>query len=306
MVLHNRGLKVISVIVAVVTWYAIREATSFESLLQGVHMEILMDEGWAIMDRSASEVDVLFRGSQGDIRLLDRDQTRVVVDVRGRSKSGTSKIEIHMADVKAPGGARPVYVEPREVTLTLDREVDKNVPVKAEITGEIAEGYAVERVATDPAAVVLHGPEKRLAAIDFVATEPIDLAGRLRSFEVSRSIQDPGGTWSARMDPERVKVLVQIAENSAQTNLTDVKIGALVPPNRGVTVAVNPPRVGVQLRGRADAIGNLDRDAVRAYVDCEELEPGQHLELPVRLTIPAGVEVVAVEPPVVEAELIVR
>jgi YbbR domain-containing protein len=302
-VLHNRGLKLAAVALAVITWYAVREATSFESRLQDVRMEILLDEGWAVMDRSVSEVDVLFRGSQGDIRLLDRTQVRVTVDLRGRSKPGTSKIAVHTADVVAPGGARAVYVDPGEVTLTLDREADRLVPVKADIVGELPAGSVVESVSTEPAAVVVHGPERRLEAIDVVSTETIDLAGRLRSFEVSRPIRNPGGTWSARVDPDRVKVRVTIEEHTTQTNLAAVRVAALVPQNRAAAVAIVPPEVSVQLRGPADVIEAMDRASVRAYVDCEALEPGQRLDLPVRLATPPGVEAVAVEPPSVEAEM---
>ena len=81
--LHNKGLKAAALVLAFVTWYAIRSVINFETVVSDIPLTIQVNPGWAILDRSAQTVDVLFRGSQEDIRYLNRDQIK--------SRSGYSR-----------------------------------------------------------------------------------------------------------------------------------------------------------------------------------------------------------------------
>ena len=83
-VLHNKGLKAAALVLAFVTWYAIRSVINFETVVSDIPLTIQVNPGWAILDQSAKTVDVLFRGSQEDIRYLNRDQIKVEVDIRGK------------------------------------------------------------------------------------------------------------------------------------------------------------------------------------------------------------------------------
>jgi YbbR domain-containing protein len=299
----NRGLKIVALLLAIVTWYAIREATSFETQIRDVQLEILVDEGWAVLDRSVADVDVLFRGAQMDIRYLSREQVKVVVDIRGQSLAGSPILRLDPDMVQSPRGARAIHVEPPEITLSLDREAEKLVPVKADIVGNTPEGFEVEKVVCTPAEVMLHGPQRRLEAVDQVRTVPIELEGRLRSFTVSRAVVSPGETWSARVEPERVRIEVTIAERSTTKALRDVPVYALLPANMRTSAKFSPSTVQVALRGRAELVNKVEAPDLTAFVDCTAFKPGDHVDLPVRVISPAGVDVVAIEPSLLLVEI---
>jgi YbbR domain-containing protein len=300
---NNRGLKVGALVLAVASWYAIHEATSFEAPVRNVRIDVLVDAGWAVLDRSVSEADVLFRGSQGDIRALDRDQVRIEVDLRGRSKDGSIRVRLNLKDVKAPRGARPVYVDPEVLVLSLDREGMKTVPVKAEFVGALPEGFEIERVSCTPAAVQIQAPRRRLAEVETVSTEPVELVGRSRSFEVNKLIEPPSETWSARMDPARTRVEVKVTELATARTVDQVRVQALLSPGASAPVRVRPTEVKISLQGQAGLINSLTQELVRAYVDCAGLRPGEHADLPVRAIVPAGLQVVGVDPPNVRADM---
>ena len=86
--LKNRGLKIAALILAVVSWYAIRGAINFESLVKDVPMVVRLNSGWAVLDRSTDVVDVLFRGSRDEVVGLNRMDMELVLDLRGRSRLG--------------------------------------------------------------------------------------------------------------------------------------------------------------------------------------------------------------------------
>ncbi|HEY8240058.1 MAG TPA: CdaR family protein [Kiritimatiellia bacterium] len=299
----NRGIKVLALGLAVVSWYAIQEAISSEAIIKNVRMHVLADEGWTVLDQFPPEVDVMFRGSDQDLRFLQREQVAVQADVRGKSRDGVMVVKLRPENVKAPTGARPISIVPSEITLSLDREGDKEVPVKADIAGTTPEGFDVQKVVCTPATVVVHGPKQRLASIDSVRTEPIDLAGRARSFRLSKSLQPPAEGWSGRVDPDTVRVDVTIMEGSSHVEIELVRVSALIQPDRRELIRITPATVKVTLSGRPDQLAKLDKDKVMAYVDCSALQPGPGVNLPVRVQPPAGLEVAVIDPPMIIAEL---
>ena len=300
---HNGGLKVAAAIGAVALWYAITEATSFEAKVQGVKLEVLLDPGWAVLDRSVDEVEVSFRGSPSDIRYLARDQVRVEVDLRGRSKTGSSDVPLGPRRVRAPGGVRAISVDPSEITLSLDREGVREVGVKADIMGSLPEGYEVESVVCTPAQVRLQGPEGRLVGIQELKTGSIELEGRLKSFTLTRTVQMPSETWTARVEPDRVRVDVTLVERSTRREVEGVPVQLLVRPEAPAVRLAAESRVKCILKGRSELLGALSGSNITAYVDCASLQPGEVRDLPVAVPLPPGVEMVAVEPAVVRVEM---
>lgn len=300
---HNRGLKLAAVAGAIILWYAIREITSFEAKVQGVQLDVLLDPGWAVLDRSVDEVDVLFRGSPSDIRYLSRDQIRVEVDLRGQSVAGSRDVRLGPRKVKAPGGVRAISVDPAEITLSLDREGAREVAVKADIVGSTPDGFEVERVVCTPATVRLQGPDGRLAGIQELKTGPIDLEGRLRSFTLTRTIQSPSETWSARAEPDRVRVDVTIVERSTRKEVEDVPVRLVVRPATPPINLESDARVKLSLKGRSEVLAGLAATNLNAYVDCTSLQPGEVREVKVFAPVPAGVELLEVVPAALRVEM---
>lgn len=303
-VLHNKGKKIVALFLALVTWYAIQAAISFETVISDVPLVVEADPGWAVLDRSARTVDILFRGPQEEIRYLDGEQVKVELDIRGKTFEGSAVFKVTARNVKAPGTVRPVLIRPDEITLKLDREMEKQVPVKADLQGVPPEGYEVEKWVAAPASVTVHGPRQRLDEIDAVRTRPIDLEGRSRSFKKLKvPVTPPGEAWVARIAPSNVMVEITIVERSATKDVGPLAVDVLVPPGPRLKVQVRPEDVTVTVRGRAELLKGLAGDDVRAYVDCGDLEAGSSYDLPVRVQLPSGVGAVGIEPPTVKVTI---
>ncbi len=300
---NNRGLKLSAAISAVLLWYAIRAVTSFETNVQGVQLDVLLDPGWAVLDRSIDEVDVRFRGSPSDIRYLSRDQIRVEVDLRGQSLAGSRDVRLGPRRVRAPGGVRALSVDPAEITLSLDRESSREVAVKAEIVGSTPDGFEVQSVVCTPAQVVLQGPEGRLAGIQELKTGTIELEGRLRSFTLTRTVQSPSETWSARVEPDRVRVDVTIAERSTRKEVEKVPVQLLLRPDSPPIRLEAEGGVRLSLKGRSELLAGLSSSNLYAFVDCTAMQAGEVREIKLLANLPAGVELLGVEPAALKVEM---
>ncbi|MBN1268107.1 MAG: hypothetical protein JXB04_00830 [Kiritimatiellae bacterium] len=295
-VLNNKGAKMLSLVLGAITWYAIQETINFEAVIADVPLVIQVDSGWAVLDRSTDTVDVHFRGSQEDLLRLNRQNVEVAVDVRGRPHEGVLVLNLGAKDVRAPGGTRPVYVRPNTVTFSVDREGEKQVPVKADIQGSPPEGYEVEKVVCSPASVSVRGPRLRLEEIESLRTAPIDLEGRLRSFRLRAQVIPPSETWAASVDPNKVTAEVTIVERSASKTLEEIPVKVLTGSGVRGTATVQPAKIAVRLMGRQEWLDKVGAGDVDAYVDCSGLDPAARYDLPVRVYAPPGVTVAATEP----------
>ncbi len=302
--LKNKGIKLVALVLAITSWYAIRRVISHEKVVRDVPVNILLDEGWAVLDRSANSVDVLFGGSQGAIASLHSDDIRVVADMRGEASGGSVVVPLTPKHVQgALGGVRAMQVRPAEITLSLDQEGYNQLPVKAQIVSEPPVGYEVGKVVTTPASARLYGSLQRIREVDALQTEPIDLKGRVTSFEVRTPIASPSERWVARIEPDSALVNVTLVERSTSKTLKDVRVSALLSPELGPRVRIRPNKVDLVLSGRAELVEALEKEDLRAYVDCTDLGPSGNYTLPVRLHAVDGISATTIEPDAVSVEV---
>ncbi len=295
--LNNKGAKLLALLLAVITWYAIQPSISFETIVSDVPVRVTVDSGWAVLEQSPGSAEVHFRGSREGIRDLPLQQLEVAVDMRGEAYEETITVPLELSDVNAPPAVRPFHIRPSELVLSVDQERGREVPVRPLIQGSPPEGYEVESVTTEPPTVTVSGPRQRLETIEAIRTVPIDMEGRLQSFNVRVDLVSPSRTWTARMDPERVEVQVVLTERAATATFEDLRIRTMTDAARQPAMDVTPTHVTVELVGRAELLNELTPRDIRVYVDLTEIRPEDaSQELPVRVHVPARVRVDRLEP----------
>ncbi len=294
--LRNWKWKLLALVLAMFTWYAIQGATSNEAEIQDVPLVIKAGEGWAVLSRSADAVTVSFRGSQEDLLRLNRDNLEVTLDVSGQSREGAVTLLLDARDIKIPSGVRVARIRPAQVTLRLDRRGSRVVPVKVDLKGAPPEGYDIEKVVCTPASVGVSGPRLMLDKVEAVRTQPLNLDKRNHSFTERVALMPPGEMWDATLEPAKVSVDIYVVERAEYVILENVNVLALVAPGARFALALRPDKVTVKLAGRRERLAQLAAGDVKVYVDCVNLEWPARYDLPVRVHPPAGVRLESVDP----------
>lgn len=293
---NNLGLKILAVALAVLIWYTIKETISFQMLIESVPVEIQVKPGLAILHQSVDAVNIYFRGSQEDLRMLDQRQIKVLLDLSGSEIPGSGEIQIRAQNVKGAHAATPLQIVPNSVKIELDREIVTQVPVKGRTAGNPLIGE-VDKVVCDPTTVAIKGPEQRVKTVDWLYTEPIDVDGRIASFSKTCRVVAPSTSWRAELTPANVQVEVSIVHQSESREWKDLPITAMVAPGEPLKAAISPARAAVTATGRTEMIGKLEKTAPKIFVDCSGLEFAVPYELPLNVSIPPGVDVtVKIEP----------
>ena len=295
LVAANKRIKLLSLVLAAISWYAIRDATSFEIVVRDIRVEPQYREGMAVLHQSATTVDVTFLGSQDDIRKIDPSQIKAVVDLRSAG-AGTEEITLGPGNIEGERGVRPVQVTPGKLKVTLDREDEKMVRVTGTYAGKPLLGQ-VDAVACEPEMVRLRGPARKLDTTEAVYTAPVDVDGRIESFAKRSPVLPPSDTWGARIEPPDVQVRIDIAQKASQREFRDVAVLVMTPPGGAAPAELLPAKVNVTLFGRSEVLDAVQIGTVKVLADCSGLSaPGGH-DVPTHVYVPPEIEVSAVADP---------
>ncbi|NOU35223.1 MAG: hypothetical protein HOO88_00380 [Kiritimatiellaceae bacterium] len=298
MMSRNWLMKLFCLLLAFAVWQAVRENTSFEVMVANVPITVTAGEGRAVFDQSADTVNIRFRGSRDDIRFISSDQVAVKIDLSGDTARLRQTVKISPRYVKAPSRAHAVQFDPPDVTVTIDREAERVLPVKVVLEGDLPKGVQMEQAVCSPASVKVRGAERLLRDMDQVRTVPVSLDGCHGSFKTHVEIASNGQPWTVY--PERVAAEVSLVERVASRRIENSPVRPMLASDDARAVKIRPEKVAVTLRGSPQRIAELNARDVYTYIDCTELTDPANYEVPVRVDLPSDLQIEKIEPATVQ------
>ncbi len=132
--------------------------------------------GLDIYDTSASTVLLDLSGSSARLKSIKSEDVRVTVDLSS-TRIGTNTCSITEKNTSIPPGVTLKNIRPPYVEVTLDKPVDKNIPVQVDWKGKLSDNLTLSEVAIIPPEVKINGRSMILDDISTIYTEKISLAG---------------------------------------------------------------------------------------------------------------------------------
>src|SRR5450755_1192937 len=164
-VLHNLGLKIISLAFAVGLWMAVARDQQAEVPIQ-VPVEFRnVPQDLEISSEHIPEVQIRLRGAERLMRRLQRSDVDLRVDLSG-VKAGERTFDLSSQQVHHPYDLEVVSVVPSQLHLAFDTRLTRQVEVHPRVVGTFAAGYSIARIQVDPPAINITGPRKRVEAVE--------------------------------------------------------------------------------------------------------------------------------------------
>jgi YbbR domain-containing protein len=205
----NLGYKLVAVAVAFLLWGVAHSSSSIERgfdvpmVLRGVPDDLV------IVEQSTDEVNVRIQGSRAALRNISPADLEYPIEVTG-AKPGVLTVEIDPTPLEIPRGARIVSRSPSRVELKLARRGSKLVRVRADLTGDPAQGYRLGEVAVEPARVRLTGAQPEVLRLNEVLTETIDVSGATSEVVKQVAVALAGShVWLEETTPVTVRIQVE-------------------------------------------------------------------------------------------------
>lgn len=191
-VLHNFGLKLISLLIATGLWLAVSDEPTSEAAVNVAIVFRNMPQDLEISSENIPSEQIRVRGPERLVRRLQPSDVHAEIDLTGM-KPGERTFDLTANQISLPDKLDPVQIVPSQIHLMFDKRVTRTVQVKPRVVGTFATGYQITEIQADPGRVEIIGPQKSVDAIENAITDPIDVSGLIDRTTVLRHayVSDP-------------------------------------------------------------------------------------------------------------------
>jgi YbbR domain-containing protein len=209
-VLHNFGLKVLSLLLATGLWFLIsRDEQPAEVALHAPIVFQHFPSQLEISSESIQEAQIRVRGPERVIRQLQANEVHAEIDLAD-VKPGERTFDLTSQQVRHPGDITVVQVVPSQLHLAFDTRMTRDVEIHPRVTGDFTDSERT--LQTDPQRITITGPRHHVEKIEAATTDPIDATGTRGKavFTTNVYVSDPL-VQVVQATSIRVTVLVQKA-----------------------------------------------------------------------------------------------
>lgn len=130
---------------------------------------ILAENGLMLLSGYDTTVDLRLKGARKDVMWLDTSQIRVVANTANITSAGvqTLKYDIFYPDDFPSSKVSVEWRSLYNITVTVGQLYEKEVPVKTEIKGQVADGYFTGDVSIDPQTLTLRAEREDMLNISY-------------------------------------------------------------------------------------------------------------------------------------------
>ena len=233
-------LKFVSLMLAAVLWYFVGGEDRVDKTVM-IPIEIInLPRDLVISNQFKKEIEVTVSGPRSLIKEMSNKALTRQVDLSAATP-GTMVIENNHDKIPVLRGITIQRVQPSSIILSLDKLIQKQFPVEARTVGQVAKGYYVRYIRTDPEAITITGPQTTLSQVNRLYTKAINLEGLQQSsqlqvpLELETAIVELIGETSVTAD-------ITVGLETVTRTMTDVKVHAEI---NGIARQVKPEEVKV-------------------------------------------------------------
>jgi YbbR domain-containing protein len=284
-IVENWPPKVISVAMAIVL-LVFHRMSLLEERFFSVPLVVETDSSLIPASPYPGMIRITLRGDANAIYPILESDIQAYIDLNKHTEPGTYRapVQIHKIGTAVRTDALEISVDPMELLLTLDEQINKTVSVQARFRGVVESGYELSSHSLDPSHVVIEGPKGIVANVEELFTENIELAGRSEDFSSAVRIltDDPllvirGNGFAEFHGTVREKQRAESFEN------LPIRIEGL---DDQFTGKLEIGSGSVRIEGGQSIFDRTNSRDVRLYVDCSSVTaPGDFL-LPVLVFFP--------------------
>ena len=192
-VLHNFGLKLLSLLLATGLWFMI--SPDEQPAEVAVRAPIVFQNVPTLLEISSEtipEAQIRVRGPERVIRQLRPNDVHADIELAD-AKPGERTFDLTSQQIRHPRELSVVQVVPSQVHLAFDTRLMREVPIHPRVTGNFLAGEQVTRVDVDPPQITITGPRHHVERVESATTDPVDASGTSgrATFTTNVYVSDP-------------------------------------------------------------------------------------------------------------------
>jgi YbbR domain-containing protein len=291
--LENTGLKFLALLITAVLWLSVASRPMSQVTLRDVPIELPgLSENLAltISNEDSLTARVYLSGPRDVLDTLRAGDLVAYADLQG-VEPGVRVIPLRLDESRLPSSVKVQRIDPRDIRVTVEPQIEKDVPVAPRFEGQPPEGFEILGTTITPSMVRVAGVASAVGKINEISTETVSLSNKTEPFsrEVKLDLDSPNVMLSNKRD---VMLTVNIGEMQKERVVDRVPVTVT-----GTTTQMQPvPRfVKVTLRGGRSAIDSITAADITAKVEYHAGAGRQSEYAPVVTLSPSFADRIAVQ-----------
>lgn len=205
---ENWKMKLLALGCALLLWFYVMGERRLE-VAYAVPIELKnVPQGMVVTNDLPRNIDIRLSGPRALLSDLKQKEVRISIDLVGLKPGVTtfSRLDDHL---RLPGGIQATRISPSFVDVKLERIIDKTVPVRPHLIGQLRGGYHLVAVDVLPERVRVRGAEGEIAGVSEVLTERIEL-GEIKGNAELKVPLDYRGKYSQVEGVKNASVRLQV------------------------------------------------------------------------------------------------
>ncbi|MBL7031778.1 MAG: YbbR-like domain-containing protein [Nitrospira sp.] len=157
---------------------------------------------------SPKKVNVSIEGQKSLLKNIRRHEIRAVIDL-SETKSGRSFFTLTKENFELPKTLLLTNIDPETISVMIESEMRKNIPVKPVIVGRPEKGFTIFEIRVVPENIVVEGPESLVRKIYSARTEPIDINGLNTDLQYKANLDLENATIRKKVNKVEVNIYVK-------------------------------------------------------------------------------------------------
>lgn len=217
----RHSAKFIAVILSMCLWLYVVNSSPIE-VKRPVKVKILLPENKALSSNFDSEFTLELSGPRAFVKNLYSQNKTVFFNLQKFKARNDKKYKFRIKekDLSLPFGVKLKSVSPKSFNLSFSPVASKDLPVRANIVGNLPKEYRLVSHQVIPSHIKVSGPKSVIKKLKFIKTGAIDLGTRVEADAVEVVLD----TSDKRFEYDRESVSVNLNIQAKKANLTLKKI----------------------------------------------------------------------------------
>lgn len=242
--LDHFGLKVLSLIIAIVIWVIVANVDDYTTTKQISGIEIEFINGDAITEKNkvyevpeGTVIDIIVKGRRSIVEKLTNEDFKAVADLSKMSITNAVAVNVSAVSSRIDKELTISYTN-NAVNIAVEEKLQKQLPITVRTSSEVADGYAIRNKTASPNLITVEGAESVVNTIEEVVVD-VDVNGASESLSAYAApvFLDKNGNEidSSKFDYDvkEVEVSVEVLKTKELT----VRVKTQGEPKKGYAVA---------------------------------------------------------------------
>lgn len=257
------SLFLVAFVLAIIIWAnAVRQADPVTTMSLQLPLQIIPRPDGLVLTTPPDTALVTVSAPASVLRTLGPGDFTAIVDL---SSADLGQVETRVEILTTAAEAQIISVFPESVTLELDQQISRDVPITVDVRGTVSRGHAASEAIADPPSIQVTGPAREVNRISEVRTtvfldnsrETVIRTPRLLLYDAQGNVMSVTSS-GLTLIPEQATVTIPINELAgfAERTVSVNWVGEPASGYRLMQVSVAEPRT-VLLTGPSETLGSL-------------------------------------------------